>query len=138
MAQRGVSCVIGLQDDPSFGSLVYFGLSGIVSDLLGDRAYGAVPLTDADAARLVRSPMSAPLLAGYQGAEPVDLAALADLVLRVAALSEDLPGVRSLALDPILALTNGVAVTTARIVLGPQPPRPDSVPRQLRSIGGVT
>jgi acyl-CoA synthetase (NDP forming)/GNAT superfamily N-acetyltransferase len=135
MAERGVSCVIGLQDDPSFGSLVYFGLSGIVSDLLGDRAYGAVPLTDTDAARLVRSPMSAPLLAGYRGAEPVDLAALADLVLRVAALSEDLPGVRSLALDPVLALTSGVAVTSARIVLGPQPPRPDSVPRQLRSIG---
>jgi acyl-CoA synthetase (NDP forming)/RimJ/RimL family protein N-acetyltransferase len=138
MAERGVSCVLGLQDDPSFGSLVYFGLSGIVSDLLGDRAYGAVPLTDADAARLVRSPMSAPLLAGYHGAEPVDLAALADLVLRVAALSEDLPGVRALALDPVLALTSGVAVTTARIVLGPQPPRPDSVPRQLRSIGGAT
>ncbi|HEY3747675.1 MAG TPA: GNAT family N-acetyltransferase [Pseudonocardiaceae bacterium] len=138
MAERGTSCVIGLQDDPSFGSLVSFGLSGIVSDLLGDRAYGAVPLTDADAARLVRAPRSAPLLAGYLGAEPADLAALADLVLRVAAMSEDLPMVRWLALDPVLALTKGVAVTSARIVLGPPPPRPDSVPRQLRSIGGAS
>jgi acyl-CoA synthetase (NDP forming)/GNAT superfamily N-acetyltransferase len=136
MAERGMSCVIGLQDDPSFGSLVYFGLSGIVSDLLGDRAYGAVPLTDADAARLVRAPRSAALLAGYQGAEPVDLAALADLVSRVAALAEDLPQVRSLALDPVLALTSGVAVTSARIVLGPPPARPDSVPRQLRTLTG--
>ncbi|HEY1569832.1 MAG TPA: GNAT family N-acetyltransferase [Pseudonocardiaceae bacterium] len=134
MAERGVSCVIGLQDDPSFGSLVYFGLSGIVSDLLGDRAYGAVPLTDADAARLVRAPRSAALLAGYQGSEPVDLTALADLVLRVATLSEDLPQVRSLALDPVLALTTGAAVTSARIAVGPPPPRPDSVPRQLRSV----
>jgi acyl-CoA synthetase (NDP forming)/GNAT superfamily N-acetyltransferase len=138
MVERGVSCVIGLQDDLSFGSLVYFGLSGIVSDLLGDRAYGAVPLTDADAARLVRSPMSAPLLAGYRGGQARDLTALADLVLRVAALSEDLPGVRSLALDPVLAQTSGVAVTSARVVLGPPPPRPDSVPRRLRSIGGGT
>ncbi|HEX3650664.1 MAG TPA: GNAT family N-acetyltransferase [Pseudonocardiaceae bacterium] len=134
MAERGVSCVIGLQDDPSFGSLVYFGLSGIISDLLGDRAYGAVPLTDADAARLVRAPRSAALLAGYQGTEPADLTALADLVLRVAALSEDLPEVRALALDPVLALTAGTAVTSARIAIGPPPPRPDSVPRQLRSV----
>jgi acyl-CoA synthetase (NDP forming) len=134
MAERGVSCVIGLQDDPSFGSLVYFGLSGIVSDLLGDRAYGAVPLTDADAARLVRAPRSAALLAGYQGAEPADLAGLADLVLRVAVLSEDLPEVRSLVLDPVLALATGTAVTSARIAIGPPPPRPDSVPRQLRSV----
>jgi acyl-CoA synthetase (NDP forming)/GNAT superfamily N-acetyltransferase len=136
MAQRGVSCVIGLQDDPSFGSLVYFGLSGIVSDLLGDRAYGAVPLTDVDAARLVRAPRAAPLLAGYRGADSADLPALSELVLRVAAMAEDLPELRTLALDPVLALTSGVAVASARIVLGPPPPRPDSVPRQLRSIGG--
>jgi hypothetical protein len=136
MAGHGVSCVIGLQDDPSFGSLVYFGLSGIVSDLLGDRAYGVVPLTDVDADWLVRAPRAAPLLSGYGGAEPVDLAALSVLVLRVATMAEDLREVRTVALDPVLALTSGVAVTGARIVLGPPPPRPDSVPRQLRPIGG--
>jgi acyl-CoA synthetase (NDP forming) len=132
-----VSCVIGLQDDPSFGSLVYFGLSGIVSDLLGDRAYAVAPLTDVDAAWLVRAPRAAPLLAGYAGAEPADLAALADLVLRVAAMAEDLPAVRTVALDPVLALTSGVAVIGAHIELGPPPPRPDAVPRQLRSIAGA-
>jgi acyl-CoA synthetase (NDP forming)/GNAT superfamily N-acetyltransferase len=136
MAGRGVSCLIGLQDDPSFGSLVYFGLSGIVSDLLGDRAYAMVPLTDVDAAWLVRAPAAAPLLAGYAGTESVDLAALADLVLRVAAMAEDLPEVRTVTLDPVLALTSGAAVTGAQVVLGPPPPRPDAVPRQLRSIGG--
>jgi acyl-CoA synthetase (NDP forming)/RimJ/RimL family protein N-acetyltransferase len=134
MAGHGVSCLIGLQDDPSFGSLVYFGLSGIVSDLLGDRAYAVVPLTDVDAAWLVRAPAAAPLLAGYAGTESVDLAALADLVLRVAAMAEDLPEVRAVTLDPVLALTGGAAVTGAQVVLGPPPPRPDAVPRQLRTI----
>ncbi|HEY0808393.1 MAG TPA: acetate--CoA ligase family protein, partial [Pseudonocardiaceae bacterium] len=133
----GIACLIGVQDDPSFGSLVYFGLSGIVSDLLGDRAYTMVPLTDVDAAWLVRAPRAAPLLHGYGGAQPVDLAALADVVLRVAALTEDLPEVRTVALDPVMALTSGVAVTGARIEFGPPPPRPDAVPRQLRSIGGA-
>jgi acyl-CoA synthetase (NDP forming)/GNAT superfamily N-acetyltransferase len=136
MAGHGVSCLIGLQDDPSFGSLVYFGLSGVVSDLLGDRAYAMVPLTDIDAAWLVRAPAAAPLLAGYAGSESVDLAALADLVLRVAAMAEDLPEVRTVTLDPVVALTSGAAVTGAAVVLGPPPPRPDAVPRQLRSVGG--
>jgi acyl-CoA synthetase (NDP forming)/GNAT superfamily N-acetyltransferase len=131
----GVSCVIGVQDDPSFGSLVYFGLSGMVSDLLGDRAYGVVPLTDADAARLVRAPRAAPLLAGYRGAEPVDLAALEDLVSRVATLAEDLPEVRTLALDPVVAHPTGAVVTAARITVGSPPRRADAEPRQLRSIG---
>ncbi|GGP40602.1 bifunctional acetate--CoA ligase family protein/GNAT family N-acetyltransferase [Saccharothrix coeruleofusca] len=137
MAPKGISCVLGLQDDPSFGTLVSFGLSGVVSDLLGDRAYRAVPLTDADAAALVRAPKAAPLLAGYRGGESADLPALQELVLRLAALAEDVPEVRELALEPVLASAAGAYVSNARITLGPPPSRHDSGPRRLRSPGGV-
>jgi acyl-CoA synthetase (NDP forming)/ribosomal protein S18 acetylase RimI-like enzyme len=134
MAPKGLSCVIGLQDDPSFGTLVSFGLSGLISTLLGDRAYRAVPLTDVDAATLIQEPKSAPLLTGYRGDEPADLAALQDIVLRVAALAEDNPEVRSLSLDPILASPEGAFVANARIMLGAPPSRPDTGPRRLRPI----
>jgi acyl-CoA synthetase (NDP forming) len=134
MAPKGLSCVIGLQDDPSFGTLVSFGLSGLISTLLGDRAYRAVPLTDMDAATLIREPKTAPLLTGYRGDDPADLAALEDMVLRVAALAEDTPEVRSLSLDPILASRSGAFVANARIMLGAPPSRPDSGPRRLRPI----
>ncbi|WP_236788637.1 bifunctional GNAT family N-acetyltransferase/acetate--CoA ligase family protein [Amycolatopsis sp. GM8] len=137
MAPKGVSCSIGLQDDPSFGTLVSFGLSGLVSTLLGDRAYRAVPLTDVDAATLIREPKSAPLLTGYRGDEPADLAALQDMVLRVAALAEDNPEVRALTLDPVMASPEGAFVANARIVLGPPPARPDTGPRRLRPINAV-
>lgn len=137
MAPKGLSCVIGLQDDPSFGTLVSFGLSGLVSTLLGDRAYRAVPLTDVDAATLLREPRTSPLLTGYRGDEPADLAALQDIVLRVAALAEDNPEVRSMTLDPILASPDGAFVANARIVLGPPPTRPDTGPRRLRPINAA-
>ncbi|MFD5826845.1 GNAT family N-acetyltransferase [Lentzea sp. NPDC060358] len=132
MAPKGISCVLGLQDDPSFGTLVWFGLSGLVSDLLGDRAYRAVPLTDTDAAELVAAPKAAPLLTGYRGDEPADLKALQELVLRLAALAEDLPEVRSLKLEPVLASAAGAFVSSARIVVGPPPSRHDAGPRRLR------
>jgi acyl-CoA synthetase (NDP forming)/RimJ/RimL family protein N-acetyltransferase len=134
MARRGIGCSIGLQDDPSFGTLVSFGLSGVVSDLLGDRAYRAVPLTDVDAAALVRAPKAAPLLTGYRGSEPADLDALADLVLRVAALAEDVPQVRWLALEPILAGPTGAQAVGARVKVGAPPSQQDSGPRRLRSL----
>ena len=134
MAPKGISCLVGLQDDPSFGTLVSFGLSGLVSTLLGDRSYRAVPLTDVDAATLIREPKSAPLLTGYRGDEPADLAALQDMVLRVAALAEDNPEVRGLTLDPVMASPQGAFVANARIVLGPPPARPDTGPRRLRAI----
>ncbi|MBO0840871.1 MAG: acetate--CoA ligase family protein, partial [Sciscionella sp.] len=133
MAAPGVSCVVGLVDDPSFGSLVYFGLAGVISDLVGDRAYRAVPLTDVDARWLVRAPKAAPLLSGYRGAEPADLDALAQLLLRVSALADDLPQVRSLELDPVLAGPHTVAVTNARMRLGPPLPPTDTLPRRLFS-----
>ena len=134
MAPSGVSCLIGLQDDPSFGTLVSFGLSGLVSTLLGDRAYRAVPLTDVDAATLVHEPKAAPLLTGYRGDEPADLAALRDLILRVNALAEDHPEIRSLTLEPVLAAPKGAHVANARVTLVPPPARPDTGPRRLRPI----
>jgi acyl-CoA synthetase (NDP forming)/RimJ/RimL family protein N-acetyltransferase len=134
MARKGLGCSIGLQDDPSFGTLVSFGLSGVVSDLLGDRAYRAVPLTDVDAAALVRAPKAAPLLTGYRGSAPADLGLLADLVLRVAALAEDVPQVRWLALEPILAGPGGAQAVGARVKVGPPPSQQDSGPRRLRSL----
>jgi acyl-CoA synthetase (NDP forming) len=134
MVARGTSCVIGLQDDPSFGTLVSFGLSGVVNDLLGDRAYRAIPMTDVDAAGLVRAPKAAPLLAGYGGSPLADLGALEDLVLRVAALAEDVPEVRTLELEPVVASEVGANVVYARVAVGPPPSRHDTGPRRLRTM----
>jgi acyl-CoA synthetase (NDP forming) len=134
MAPKGVSCQLGLQDDPSFGTLVTFGLGGVVSDLLGDRAYRSVPMTDVDAAALVRAPKAAPLLAGYRGGEPADLAALEDLALRLSALAEDLPEVRRLVLEPVLASAAGAFVSSARITVGEPPSQSDAGPRRLRPL----
>jgi acyl-CoA synthetase (NDP forming)/RimJ/RimL family protein N-acetyltransferase len=133
MAPKGTACAIGLQDDPSFGTVLSFGLSGVLSDLLGDRAYRAVPLTDTDAESLIHTPKAAPLLTGYSGTPPADLGALTDLVLRVNALAEDLPEIRWLSLEPILASPHGAHVTGARITVGPPPTRPDTGPRRLRA-----
>ncbi|MCP2331768.1 GNAT family N-acetyltransferase [Actinoalloteichus caeruleus] len=132
MAPKGISCVVGVQDDPSFGAVLSFGLSGIVTDLLGDRAYRAVPLSDVDASELVRAPRAAPLLTGYGGGEPARLDALEDLVLRVAALAEDVPELRELRLEPVLASSAGAFVTSATLTIGPPPTRTDTGPRRLR------
>ncbi|PPK62203.1 GNAT family N-acetyltransferase [Actinokineospora auranticolor] len=134
MAPKGNSCSISLQDDRSFGTVISFGLAGVISNLLGDRAHRALPLTDSDAASLVRAPKTAPLLAGYGGGEPADLSALERLVLRVAALAEDIPEIRALTLEPILASAAGAFVTGARATVGPPPSRHDSGPRRLRPI----
>ena len=128
---RGIGCVLRVRDDRAFGSVISFGLSGLISDLLGDRAYRALPLTDAEAAALIDAPRAAPLLSGYRGSEVVDKAALIELVQRVSTLCDDVPEVRGLALEPVLAATDGVGVLYARIRIGPVPSRFDDGPRRL-------
>jgi len=48
-----------------------------------------------------------------------------DLALRLSALADDLPGVRSLHLRPVLAGPAGIAVTGATGRIGPPPARID-------------
>ncbi len=67
----GIETIVGVTQDPSFGPLVLFGMGGVGAELVRDTALRLVPLTDLDAADLVRSLRSSPLLFGYRGA-PAD------------------------------------------------------------------
>jgi acyl-CoA synthetase (NDP forming) len=128
----GIEVEVGLVDDASFGELLTFGLGGLAADLLDDRASRILPLTDRDAAELLRSVRLAPLLFGHGGAEAVDEAALVDLLLRVSALAEGVPELTELRLAPILASAGGVSVRSARARLEPPPTGPGPLLRRLR------
>jgi acyl-CoA synthetase (NDP forming) len=132
MVPPGVACVVELFDHPAFGPVVGFGLGGVATELLGDRAWRTAPLTDADAAALVRSPRAAALLQGYRGSTPVDEAALADLVMRLGRVADEQPEVKRLVLNPVLAHASGLSVVHAMLDVGDATARPDTGPRRLR------
>ena len=122
MVTGGTEIIIGVVQEPVFGPLVVFGLGGVATDVLGDRSARLTPLTDTDAAALIRSVRVAPLLLGHRGTPPADLAALQDIVLRVSRLADDLPQVAELDLNPVIARPDGAHVVDARIRLLPAQP----------------
>ncbi|HEX5598044.1 MAG TPA: GNAT family N-acetyltransferase [Micromonosporaceae bacterium] len=131
MVAPGVACVVEVVEDPAFGPVVGFGLGGVATELLGDRAWRAAPLTDRDALALVDEPRAAPLLHGYRGAAPVDRDVLADLLLRIGRLADEQPRVRTLSLNPVLARPDGLSVLHATMQVGPPAVRLDTGPRRL-------
>jgi acetate---CoA ligase (ADP-forming) len=120
MLTAGVEAIVGMSHDPSFGPLVMFGLGGVQVELLKDVAFRVQPLTDRDARELVRSVRSAPLLTGFRGAPPVDVAALEDVILRVSQLAGEHPEIVEMDLNPVRVLEpgRGCIVVDARIAVG--------------------
>ncbi|MFH8759641.1 bifunctional acetate--CoA ligase family protein/GNAT family N-acetyltransferase [Streptomyces atroolivaceus] len=131
MAPRGVDTVVRASIDAAAGAVLSFGLAGAPSELLGDTAHRLVPATDRDAAELIRSIKAAPVLFGWRGSAPADTAALKELLLRVSRLVDDHPEVVSVALEPVVVATQGLAVLGASVRLAPPPARSDLGPRRL-------
>jgi acyl-CoA synthetase (NDP forming) len=127
--------LIGMIEDPNFGPLVVFGLGGVYVELIGDVAFRINPLTDVDAAEMIQDVKSAPLLEGYRGAEPGDVPAVEQALLRVSAMIEDLPEIVEMDLNPVKvgAPGAGLSVVDARIRVRAYSfdPSRDSIPSSL-------
>jgi acyl-CoA synthetase (NDP forming)/RimJ/RimL family protein N-acetyltransferase len=131
MITDGVEVLVGVVHEPVFGPLVVFGLGGVATDVLGDHAARLSPLTDVDAEEMIREIRAAPLLYGHRGSTPVDLAALADVLLRVSRLADEVPEIAELDLNPVIARGDDACPVDARIRLVPAVPT-DPFLRRLR------
>ncbi len=113
MAAPGIPISIGTVEDALFGPIVWFGMAGTPSELLGDVSYRIPPLTDSDAADLVRDVRAAPLFFGYRGSEAIDVPAVEELIHRLAQLKDGIPEVQILDLSLVLAGAKGAKVLRA-------------------------
>ncbi|HLA89643.1 MAG TPA: GNAT family N-acetyltransferase [Gemmatimonadaceae bacterium] len=117
MIKGAVELMAGITDDPLFGPLIGFGLGGIHVEILGDVRFRVTPLTDRDAAEMVREIRGYRLLEGYRGHPAADVAAIEEVLLRISFMVERLLQITELDLNPILALApgEGCRVVDARI-----------------------
>jgi acetyl coenzyme A synthetase (ADP forming)-like protein len=120
MATPGVETIVGTVDHPLFGPLVMFGMGGTATELLGDRSFRILPVTDLDAAELVRSLRASPLLFGYRGSAPVAISALEDLIQRIARLAGHLPDLAELDINPLIVSPAGAVAVDARVKITPK------------------
>ncbi len=121
MAPAGIPVSIGSLEDGLFGPIVSFGVAGPPSELLDDVSYRIPPLTNDDASDLIRDVKAAPLFFGYRGSEPIDVASIEQVILRLARLKDDLPEVEVLNLGLVLASAHGVEVLRALGRVGRHP-----------------
>jgi acetate---CoA ligase (ADP-forming) len=107
MLSGGVEVMVGMTRDPLFGPLIAFGLGGIHVEILGDVQFRVTPLTDQDAADMVKGIKGYRLLTGYRGQPAVDLKAIEEVLLRISQLADAIPEISELDLNPVFALPEG-------------------------------
>jgi hypothetical protein len=138
-APPGVPVAISAVEDALFGPVVSFGLSGPMTELLGDHAYRIPPLTEHDARAMTREIKSSPMLFGYRGSEVVDVDRVEALILLVSRLKNDLPQLHSIELSLVLAGRTASTVLTASARVEPvSDPRSDWFVRRLNVHPGDT
>ena len=117
----GVECLMGIQRDPVFGAVAVFGLGGIFVEILDDVALRRCPFGVAEAERMIRSIKGAPILLGARGRAAADVGALAAMLSRLSALAHAAgPRLRSIDLNPVLALPEGAYALDAVIEVDPE------------------
>jgi acyl-CoA synthetase (NDP forming) len=112
-----VEVIMGMTKDPQFGPVLMFGLGGVFVEVLKDVSFRIVPLEPRDARQMIRDIQGFPVLEGFRGQDPADLAALEEMLMRLSAFVEKHPEIQELDLNPIFAYKDGALAVDARIVL---------------------
>jgi acetyl coenzyme A synthetase (ADP forming)-like protein len=125
MAPEGVEMLVGVTSDPDWGPVVACAAGGRAVELLGDVESRLAPLSRHDAGEMLRSLRTFPLLNGYRGEPRADIAALEDILVRIAAMAAAHPEIAELDCNPVLVGPAGATVVDARVrVAAPGPARP--------------
>ena len=143
--------IVGIGRDPTFGPVLLFGAGGTAVEAIDDKAVELPPLDELLAQGMIGRTRISRLLSGYRNRPPADLAAIAEVLIRLARLAEDLPDVAELDVNPLLADAAGVVALDARVVLTKEAadpsraaehlaiaPYPEGWDEDIRDAGGGT
>jgi acyl-CoA synthetase (NDP forming) len=117
MAKPGVEVIIGMFKDNQFGPVVMFGIGGELVEVYKDVSFGIVPIPKRYAKQMIRDIKGYPLLDGYRGREPVDVALLEDMLLKLSDFAKDNPDIKEVDINPVIAYADNAVAVDARIIL---------------------
>ncbi len=120
--------ILGLAEDPTFGTVVVFGRGGTAVEIINDKALALPPLDLQLARDLIERTRVSRLLRAYRDVPAVKPDAVAMVLVKLAQMAADIPQIRELDINPLLADEAGVLAVDARIAVG-------QVERKFKGVG---
>ena len=110
MGTMGVEMIVGAKNDPEWGPVVLAGFGGVTAEILKDVKLFTPDLGVEQVEAGLLSLKQAPLLKGWRGAPPRDVAALAELIVQVGRVMTGNPRIREIDLNPVIVHPQGEGV----------------------------
>ena len=110
--------IVGLADDPTFGTVIVFGRGGTAVEVINDKALALPPLDLQLARDLIERTRVSRLLRAYRDVPAVKQDAVAMVLVKLAQMAADIPEIRELDINPLLADETGVLAVDARVAVG--------------------
>jgi len=111
--------ILGLADDPTFGTVIVFGRGGTAAEVINDKALALPPLDLKLARDLIERTRVSRLLRAYRDVPAAKPDAVAMVLVKLAQLAADIPEIHELDINPLLADETGVLAVDARVAIGP-------------------
>ena len=111
--------IAGIADDPTFGPVIVFGRGGTAVEVINDKALSLPPLDLNLAQDLIARTRVSRILGAYRNVPAAKQDEVALTLVKLAQLAADLPEVRELDINPLLADESGVLVLDARVSIAP-------------------
>jgi acetyltransferase len=110
--------ILGIANDPTFGSVMVFGHGGTAVEVIDDKALVLPPLDLKLARDLIERTRISRLLRGYRDVPAVKQDEIPLTLVKLAQLAADIPEIDELDINPLLADETGVLAVDARIAVG--------------------
>jgi acetyltransferase len=111
--------IAGIADDPTFGPVIVFGRGGTAVEVIDDKALALPPLDLRLSHELIGRTRVSRILKAYRDVPAADERAVALILVKLAQLAADIPEIRSLDINPLLADRDGVIALDARVAIAP-------------------
>lgn len=115
--------IAGIADDPTFGPVIVFGRGGTAVEVINDKALALPPLDLNLANDLIARTRVSRILNSYRDVPAARRDEVALTLVKLAQLAADIPEVRELDINPLLADETGVTALDARIAVSAALPK---------------
>jgi acetyltransferase len=117
----GYELILGSSVDLQFGPVLLFGTGGQLVEVFQDKALALPPLNTTLALRMMEQTKVFTALRGVRGRNPVDVAALAELLVRFSQLVAEQRWIQEIDINPLLASSDRLLALDARVIVyGPE------------------